>query len=108
MEVQDTFVLKECDGNVELVPMTRCIRLPTLKGLVQGAHKNGATSSRFRVDASEVARIRGAEKKGDGLRVVLEILRKRTIPESLLIGSGNTIAFVGIDPDAVVELGQVA
>ena len=35
----------------------------------------GSTSSRFRVTASEVARIREAEKKGDGLRVVLEILR---------------------------------
>jgi hypothetical protein len=55
------------------------LRLPPLTGLLQGAHKNGATSSRFRVTASEVARIREAEKKGDGLRVVLEILREKNL-----------------------------
>ena len=37
----------------------------------------GATTNRFSVSPDEVKRIRAAEKKGDGLRVVLEILRER-------------------------------
>jgi hypothetical protein len=53
------------------------IKLPTLRTVVQDAHKNGAVANRFRVSLEEVQRIRAAEKKGDGLRVVLEILREK-------------------------------
>jgi hypothetical protein len=53
------------------------LRLPSLKSIVHGAHRMGATTNRFSVSPNEVSRIRAAEKKGDGLRVVLEILRER-------------------------------
>jgi len=53
------------------------LRLPSLKSIVYGAHRMGATSNRFSVSHDEAERIRRAEKKGDGLRVVLEILRER-------------------------------
>jgi len=53
------------------------LRLPSLKSIVNGAHRMGATASRFSVSPDEVKRIRAGERKGDGLRVVLEILRER-------------------------------
>jgi len=53
------------------------LRVPSLRTLVQDAHRNGAVVNRFRVDASDVARIREAERKGRGLQVVLEILREK-------------------------------
>jgi hypothetical protein len=56
------------------------IRLPTLRTVVQDAHKNGAVANRFRVSPEEAARIRRAEKSGGhdaGLHVVLRILREK-------------------------------
>jgi hypothetical protein len=53
------------------------IRLPSLRNIVTDAHRNGAVANRFRVSSEEVRRIRAAEKKGNGLRVVLEILREK-------------------------------
>jgi hypothetical protein len=53
------------------------IKLPSLRNIVTDAHRNGAVANRFRVSPEEVARIRKAEQKGDGLRVVLEILREK-------------------------------
>jgi hypothetical protein len=57
------------------------IKLPTLKSLVTGAHRNGAVANRFSVTTEEAAEIRKAEARGGqqaGLRVVLNILRQRT------------------------------
>ena len=59
------------------------MKLPSLRTLVQGAHRMGAVANRFRVNAEEVERIRAAEKAGGhdhGLKVVLEILRERNRP----------------------------
>ena len=53
------------------------IKLPSLRNLVTDAHRNGPVANRFRVSPEEVARIRKAEKNGEGLRVVLEILREK-------------------------------
>jgi hypothetical protein len=55
------------------------IKLPTLRTVVQNAHKNGAVANRFRVSPEEAVRIRNAEKSGHdaGMRVVLEILREK-------------------------------
>jgi hypothetical protein len=53
---------------------------PTLHNLVQDAHMDGAVANRFRVSPEEVKRIRAAEKNGEGLRVVLEILREKNQP----------------------------
>ncbi len=50
---------------------------PTLHNLVQDAHKNGAVSNRFSVTREEAARIRKAERNGNGLLVVLQILREK-------------------------------
>jgi hypothetical protein len=61
-------------------------KLPTLRSIVQTAHKNGAASIRFSLTPGEVKRIRKAERKGGkqaGLVAVLEILRERSKnPES--------------------------
>jgi hypothetical protein len=56
------------------------LRLPSLKSIVHGAHRMGATSNRFSVSQDEADRIRRAEAQGGhdaGLRVVLEILREK-------------------------------
>jgi hypothetical protein len=56
---------------------------PTLHNLVQDAHKKGAVSNRFSVTKEEAARIRKAEAKGEGLAVVLQILREKTAKPSV-------------------------
>jgi hypothetical protein len=53
------------------------IKLPTLRTLVQDAHKNGAVANRFRVTEQETAEIRRAEARGGhqaGLVVVFRLL----------------------------------
>jgi hypothetical protein len=53
------------------------IKLPSLRNIVTDAHRMGAVANRFSVTPQEVTRIREAEQSGNGLRVVLEILRER-------------------------------
>jgi hypothetical protein len=56
-------------------------KVPSLKSLVQGAHKNGATSATFKVTPAEAAEIRRAEAAGGeqaGLRVALDLLRSKS------------------------------
>jgi len=53
------------------------IKLPSLRNIVTDAHRMGTVTDRFSVTPQEVARIREAEQSGNGLRVVLEILRER-------------------------------
>ena len=59
------------------------MKLPSLRTLVQGAHRMGAISNRFRVSNEEAQRIRDAEKSGGqeaGLKIVLQILREKNRP----------------------------
>jgi hypothetical protein len=54
------------------------LQLPSLRGLVEGAHKNGAVANRLRLSGNEADRIRKAEAAGghdQGLRIVLAIRR---------------------------------